>query len=727
MPEPNTPNGQPQTSPPRAGSISRLAGEAGVVLLAGGIFAASVISFSRNASPTYDEVAFLPAGYAYLRWGDYRLNPEHPPLAKKLAALPLLWRTNWPANVDLQQGAVASGPRADGEAALRHAWATAFRDKDAYYFFGHAFLYGRQPGTWPQPDTNQPATTLPPGPQAFYNQADDLVFLGRMPILALGLGLALLVFVWAREWFGFAGGLLALTLFCFDPNFIAHSGLVTTDVAVSLFLFGAVYFMWRTCRQVAAANVILFLLFFGLAFATKFSAVLLIPIFGVTALGRILSPEPLPVGTAGRVALTSFAAKTGLFAGLFAAALLATWITIWASYSFRYSAAKDPETAAAIEAQIPKAGDPPAGPPVQAEDSRTQQRGPGNFPIETAVRHSAAIKKMLTASPPDATAKNDMGKIPDPAPLRWNGRLILFAQKHRLLPEAFLYGFVRCEMTSDLRSSFLLGRYSDTGFRSYFFYAFLLKTPLPVLLLIIAAVVLSLRKCGARRGPVIFLVAPAGLYFLAAIMSNLNIGQRHLLPMYPFLYVLAGGLALELPRLRQTARILALLGVAGMVAVSSRIVFFPAHGLKWQPVAPHYLAYFNELAGGPAHGFQQLVDSNLDWGQDLGNLKHWLAAHDIREPVCLCYFGMADPGFYQIAYYNLPGGYLFAPEQGFERLRPGGLLVISATSLQGVYFSPAYRQALQQVLQHCRLVEVIGYSIFIYQFEGFDAKTEHRT
>ena len=71
-------------------------------------------------------------------------------------------------------------------------------------------------------------------------------------------------------------------------------------------------------------------------------------------------------------------------------------------------------------------------------------------------------------------------------------------------------------------------------------------------------------------------------------------------------------------------RIVALLVMVGAIAVSSRIVFFPARGLKWQTVAPHYLAYFNELAGGPANGFKELVDSNLDWGQDLKNLKLWL-------------------------------------------------------------------------------------------------------
>ena len=87
----------PYDHPRRVFAISRRVWEAGVVLLFGAVFAASVLSFSRQASPTYDEVAHLPAGYSYLHWDDYRLNPQHPPLVKMLAALPLLWRTNWPA------------------------------------------------------------------------------------------------------------------------------------------------------------------------------------------------------------------------------------------------------------------------------------------------------------------------------------------------------------------------------------------------------------------------------------------------------------------------------------------------------------------------------------------------------------------------------------------------------------------------------------------------------
>jgi hypothetical protein len=705
--------------------------EGGIVLLFCAIFAASVISFARNSSATCDEVAHLPAGYTYLRWHDYRMNPEHPPLVKKLAALPLLWRQGWPANVDLSRNAAASQPMTDSDEILRWTWTLELAAADEQWTFGHCFLYGIRPEALRRlheqdPAINSPLTipsTVLLSPRDFYNNADELLFRGRMAILLLGLALAVLVFSWSRELFGFAGGVLSLALFCFDPNFIAHSGLVTTDAGISLFMFGAVYFLWRSCRRFEAASVILFLLFFSVAFVTKFSAVLLLPLFWLTVPGRMISPEPVLIGAAGRVKLASPASKMALFAGLFGAALLTTYAMIWASYSFRYSAAQSPETAAKIEAEILRAANPAFGTSDSAVKFQAPHRELGHFPIEAAVRSSAAAKKLLAASPQGTVNNDDILKIMDEVPLGLAGKLILFAQKHRLLPEAFIYGFAHAEERANNHLSFLLGNYSLTGFRSYFFYAFLLKTPLPALVLILTALVLSLRRRAERHWPVIFLLGPAGLYFLAASMSHLDIGLRHLLPVYPFLYVLAGGLALELNRQRPATRVVALLVMVGAIAVSSRMVFFPAGGSKWQTVAPHYLAYFNELAGGPANGYKELVDSNLDWGQDLKNLKPWLDAHAIKDPVCLCYFGMADPGFYQIAYYNMPGGFLFAQEQGYERLRPGGLLVISATSLRGVYLSPARRDAWKNLLEHCRLVDVIGYSIFIYQFKSFDDKS----
>ena len=242
------------------------------------------------------------------------------------------------------------------------------------------------------------------------------------------------------------------------------------------------------------------------------------------------------------------------------------------------------------------------------------------------------------------------------------------------------------------------------------------------LVLAVVCLILALARRPAWNQSLPFLIAAAGFYFAESVSSHLNIGQRHLLPMSPFLYVLAGSLALEWARFQRPARTVMAVLVLLWIVVSSQIVFFPLNHRMWQKVAPHYLAYFNELAGGPGNGYKQLVDSNLDWGQDLKSLKLWLDEKKITEPIYLCYFGMADPRYYGILHFNLPGGCPFEPQQHFDVLKPGGLIAISATNLQGVYFSQADRDAWKRILEHSAPVDTIGYSIFIYKFLGFDSK-----
>jgi len=700
--------------------------EAGVAGLFCAVFATMVISFSRNSSATYDEPVHLSAGYTYWRWHDYRLNPEHPPLIKKLSALPGLWRRGWPAEVDLSKETAVSLPATNSEGILRRTWtlsldATAEEDE-----FGHAFLYGIRPEALRRVQEKDPGisspTAIPPTmqltPQDFYNDADDLLFWGRLPILLLGVVLAGLVFSWSRELFGFAGGVLSLALFCFDPNFIAHSGLVTTDVGEALFLFGAVYFLWRTCRQWTVANTILFLLFFGLAFAAKFSAVLLLPIFWLAATGWLFSRPPGQAARQDARLANPLLARGRRLAGLFAAALLVTYIIIWAAYSFRYSAAADPQSAARAEAQLLAASE------GEAAALEVPYRSLGRLRIEAAVRGSAALKRIRSESPGKPMGAEQLFQVMSNTPIGLGGQLILFAQRQQLLPEAFIYGFARAEMGSQMRTSFLLGEYSSTGFRSYFPCAFLLKTPPPALLLVLASLALALVCRRNWNWSLPFLIAPAGLYFAVAIGSHINIGQRHLLPIYPFLYVLAGSLAPGWARLRRPVRILSASVTLLAIAVSSQIVFSPLNHQKWQRVAPNYLAYFNELAGGPGNGYTELVDSNLDWGQGLKELKRWLEEKKIADPVYLCYFGTADPRYHGILHHNLPGGYQFEPQQGFDVLKPGGLIAISATSLQGVYLSVANRKIWREVLEHSVPVGTIGYSIFLYQFVGFDSPTQ---
>lgn len=210
-----------------------------------------------------------------------------------------------------------------------------------------------------------------------------------------------------------------------------------------------------------------------------------------------------------------------------------------------------------------------------------------------------------------------------------------------------------------------------------------------------------------------FLLLPVAVYLFVSVQSRINIGHRHILVIYPFLYVLCGSLALWwmkwTPNVRRWTAAIAPVALA----VNTLVVFAP----PWRPqvVAPHFLAYFNELAGGPRNGHKHLVDSNLDWGQGLKALKRWLEERGIHEPINLCYFGTASPRWYVGPHINLPGTYDFAPSVDFDQARVPGYLAISATNLEGAHFSEEGRARWRQFLASARLVDVIGYSIFIFQ------------
>jgi 4-amino-4-deoxy-L-arabinose transferase-like glycosyltransferase len=247
--------------------------------------------------------------------------------------------------------------------------------------------------------------------------------------------------------------------------------------------------------------------------------------------------------------------------------------------------------------------------------------------------------------------------------------------------------------------SFLLGSYSDSGWWYYFPIAFSVKTPLPTLLLIGAAVIYAIRKKDLTRS--LPLLIPIGVCFLLCCVSGLNIGYRHLIPMLPFLFIFAGQLAQVSWSYRPK-----------FLAIGALLVWLIAGTLM---VSPHYLAYFNELAGGPARGHRVLVDSNLDWGQDLPGLRDYMAAHNIAS-VKLAYCGTADPGAYGINYEPLPGANRFWWKHNKDPdvvVDPGpGVYAISATSLQGA------RYQNHDVYAWFRVREpdaVIGNSIFVYR------------
>src|SRR5207244_6082653 len=138
---------------------------------------------------------------------------------------------------------------------------------------------------------------------------------------------------------------------------------------------------------------------------------------------------------------------------------------------------------------------------------------------------------------PDTAGERDLRDALRTTRAGLTGRLILFVNAHRLLPEAYLYGFASTVSSSLLRASYLDGRYSNTGFPDYFFWTTLWKTPLPILAALVIGLLLAWRRRGAGLA---FLTIPVAIYAGYAVAGNLHIGHRHLFPILPFLYALCG-------------------------------------------------------------------------------------------------------------------------------------------------------------------------------------------
>jgi hypothetical protein len=221
------------------------------------------------------------------------------------------------------------------------------------------------------------------------------------------------------------------------------------------------------------------------------------------------------------------------------------------------------------------------------------------------------------------------------------GRAVAVSRAARLLPEAYLEG-ARYQLAHnrDGHPGFLLGQRARTGFPHYFAVALLLKNTPAFLLALLLAALAALRGRSAF-GLAGVLLVPAALVFAVASAGRIQIGERYLLPAYPLLIVFA---AVALARSARTR--------AARVAVALLPIAQAGSALA---AAPHgYLAYFNALAGGTQGGHRALLDSNLDWGQDLPRLAAWMRRNGVSS-VQLGYHGADDPGRYGIAHEDLPG------------------------------------------------------------------------
>jgi hypothetical protein len=244
--------------------------------------------------------------------------------------------------------------------------------------------------------------------------------------------------------------------------------------------------------------------------------------------------------------------------------------------------------------------------------------------------------------------------------------------------------------------AFLNGAWSAKGWWYYYLEAFGLKTPIATLVFLAVGIgVMARGRCRAP-GDLWMLIPPFFLLYVLSFHYGKNYGVRYLLPALPFLLLVAGR------------------GVDGLLRTGRYGPGVVGALLAWQLVAsvvttPHQLAYFNELAGGPDRARRLLLDSNLDWGQDLGRLKTYMDAHGLKT-ICLGYFGHVDPHVYGIDY-------------TFPATQPTpGRCAVSANFLAGYTYGITYagervlgvRPGLWSWFDRLRPVARVGRSIYVF-------------
>lgn len=519
----------------------------------------------RQQSATYDEADHIFAGYRYWTCSDFASNFETPPLVKLVSTIPLLF----------QRVRVPVPP-----CGATHSTNSDLVDAGA-------FLYS--------------------------NDADSILFQTRLFASLFTVVLGALLFESAYVTFGVGPALIALTIFAFEPNVLAHGFLVNTDIGLTCCLYAAVYAFYLYLEKGTKRRLVVTGIIAGTTLAAKHSGLIVFPVLVTLALAELVGGK-MPTSSDKPWTSNRFVriASTLVFVSLIA------YVTLWAFYGFRFAA----QPHASAMSYTPHAGD------------------------NSTVKHLSNL-------------------------------LFLGSLRAHLLPEAYLFGFKH--VISNLRAYgavFVLGKTYPTGKWFYFPVVLLVKSTLGFLfLLLLGALALILAQNKHRRALSVLTIPPL-LFLILCLPARLNIGVRHILPVYPFLIVLASAGAWEFRKYR-----------GGKYVVASLIVLHVASSLS---SFPNYIPYSNEMFGGTTHTYRVLADSNVDWGQSLKAIKNYVYKNAVKN-CWLAYPLSAPPGYYQTGCKLLPVA-AYGSQDDMSGPDVEGTLLIGTSGLVGPEELNAYVQ-----------------------------------
>jgi len=499
------------------------------------------------------------------------------------------------------------------------------------------------------------------------NDGEALVRRSRAMGLILSVVLGLLVSWWAWKLGGAAAALSASIVYALCPNFLAHGPMVKNDVAMALAWLAVAVALWQCGKRLTWKTALAVALGVAAGANIKFTGLFLLPIAGLVLGWRALAAGPWEVF--GR----TVASRAGKFAavgvlGLFV--VLTIYGATWAIYQFRFSPTPDPSVLINMKG-------------LMARESGTD------------------LRRVLHRPP---TTQEEKGWEPGLV-----ARAVMFGDRHRLLPQAYLAGILYTHANANIRQNFLLGELALHGWWYYFPVGFAVKTPLATLASTAGALVVLARSWRALRDSpgaawaAVCLLVPPAVYAAYAMTSHMNIGFRHFLPVPPFIFI-GVGLA--------TGRVSRAYGAAGQITLAALAV-----GLAVETLAayPNYIAFFNAAAGGPEGGAQFLGDSNLDWGQDLPALARWRRRHP-EGTLVVSYFGTVDPAFYGIKCIDLEKQGYPQVEEAVRHATPDNpiYLAVSTTYRQGLNI-PVVEGVLYYKLEQQRPIALLNGTISIYR------------